>query len=93
MASDGLEGNDAYRRIMDRFAEDRETAERVRRHQWAGKSNRMKAEALIAKVDPDLVRESDMPRIALAQAHATLALLDFHRGVPEGVIGYERTGG
>lgn len=67
---------DAIASIRARFAEDRETREKVRRHQWAQKTNREKAEALISSVDPDFVRESDLPKIALAQVHATLALKD-----------------
>lgn len=83
--------DDAMKSILSKFAEDREVAEKVRRHQWAQKSNKQKAEALITKVDPDFVRESDAPKIALAQVHATLALLDFHRGIPEDITNYERT--
>lgn len=65
-----------YQRLMDRFAEDRQTAAQVRKHKWAAKSHRAKAEALIAKVDPYFVRETDLPVLALAQVHATLALTE-----------------
>lgn len=71
-----LPSMDAMQGMLNRFAEDRAVAEKVRRHQWALKSNREKAEALIAKLDPDFLRESDLPEIALAQVHATLALKD-----------------
>lgn len=70
---------DVMKRIMDRLAEERQIAEQVRAHKWSVKSNREKAEALISKVDPSLVQKSDLPKIALAQVHATLAVLDFNR--------------
>ena len=63
-------------KIMARLAEERKTAEQVRNHKWSLKTNRQKAEALIAKVDPYFVRESDLPVLALAQVHATLAIKD-----------------
>lgn len=60
--------------ILRCLGEDREIAEKVKKDKWAKKTNRQKAESLIASVDPYFVRESDLPRIALAQVHATLAL-------------------
>jgi hypothetical protein len=74
--SDGLPSQDAINRLLGRFAEDRSTAEQVRKRRWALKTNRQKAEALIASVNPDHVYESELPKIALAQVHATLALKD-----------------
>ena len=64
----------AIDRVLARIGEGRDVAESVKRHKWAAKTNREKAEALIASVDPTFVRESDLPKIALAQVHATLAL-------------------
>lgn len=43
---------------------------------WASLSHVEKAEWLIRKVDPCMVFERDMPRLALAQVHATLALTE-----------------
>lgn len=65
---------DTMRRILARIDEDNEVHARVRAHKWAQKSHREKAEALIARVDPDFVQETDLRKIALAQVHATLSL-------------------
>ena len=60
--------------VLRRLREEGEIAERVKKDKWAKKTNRQKAESLIASIDHTFVRESDLPRIALAQVHATLAL-------------------
>lgn len=69
-------GNEAIDRILAGFEEDREVEKKVRRHLWAQKSNREKAEALIARVNPEQVYDRDVAVLALAQVHATLALKD-----------------
>jgi len=67
---------DAVNRMLAGFKEYHETAEEERRHLWDKKSNREKAEALIARVNHEHVFERDMPVLALAQVHATLALTE-----------------
>lgn len=74
--SDGLPSKGVIDRLLDRFEEDRQTTEQVRKHKWAMKSHRAKAEELLGRVDPAFVRESDLPVLALAQVHASLALKD-----------------
>lgn len=74
MVSEPRSEQRAINNLLKGFAEDRAVAEKVRRDKWSLKTNRQKAEALIAKVDPYFVRESDLSVLALAQVHATLAL-------------------
>lgn len=50
---------------------------------WASLSHVEKAEYLIKKVDPLMVFERDMPRLALAQIHATLALTEQPKTIKE----------
>lgn len=56
------------------FNEKAEKAEQDKQDWWASLSHVEKAEWLLEKVDPTMVFERDMPRLALAQVHATLAL-------------------
>lgn len=93
LSGSNLPEGDGLKRIMDRLAEDRETAVKVKQHKWAQKTNRQKAETLLEKLNPHFLRESDLPKIALAQVHATFAMEDALRGRPEGMnITYERIG-
>lgn len=57
-----------------RFEERQQEAEDRKKEWWASLSHVEKAEWLLLKVDPAMVFERDMPRLALAQVHATLAL-------------------
>lgn len=68
--------HEAIKRILRRASEGQAEAVEIRKRTWAERSHREKAEALISKVDPAMVFERDLPKIALAQVHATLALRD-----------------
>lgn len=57
-----------------RERQEKEKAERLAN--WISLSHRERAEILLAKTDPFFIRESDMPRLAMAQVHATLALTE-----------------
>jgi hypothetical protein len=63
-------------RMLAALSEERAIDKDARRRVWASKTHRQRAEALIARVDPERIYERDTPVLALAQVHATLALLD-----------------
>lgn len=69
----------AIDRILDRFREDREIEKAVTKDKWNKKTHREKAEALLDRVNPEMVFERDMPVLALAQVHATLSLTESER--------------
>ena len=66
----------AINRVLEGHKAERNRTQLEWERWWAGQSHVEKAEWLIRKVDPQWVREADMPRLALAQVHATLALTD-----------------
>jgi hypothetical protein len=63
--------------MRDRLEEDRLIRDRKLGEQWSRKTNREKAEEFLRDTAPhDLLTEKDLPRLAIAQVYATLALVD-----------------
>lgn len=67
---------DAIDGFNQRFRERQAESERQKKAWWAGLTHAQKAEWLLLRVDPEMVFERDMPKLALAQVHATLALVE-----------------
>lgn len=60
--------------FLERFRKEGESRKTNKEVWWSGLTHVQKAEYLISGVDPLMVFERDMPKLALAQIHATLAL-------------------
>lgn len=58
------------------YEEERKTMKAYRNAWWNSLTHVQKAEWLLGKVDPAHVYQSDIPRLTLAQVHATLALTE-----------------
>lgn len=68
--------SDAIDMFRERFAERQHKAEQSKQEWWASLSHVEKAEWLVQGIDPAMVFDRDMPKLALAQVHATLALTE-----------------
>lgn len=73
----------AVQGFTNRFEEQSRKMEQSKQEWWASLSHVQKAEYLLLKVDPVMVFERDMPRLALAQVHATLALSEQPKTIKE----------